>query len=368
MNVIDLFSGAGGMTLGAIRAGFNVIAGVEIDEYANQTHKANFNNVKLFENNIMDLSGDKIVNGLGIGKRQISGVVGGPPCQGFSSIGKKNPLDVRNFLFRKFMEIVDELEPDFFVAENVPGILTPKYNDILEESLSIVLNKYYVLKPFLVKAYDCGVPTTRSRVFFVGFRDKKLHLNEDEFSFFKNNENLNVRKALVGLPTRINPNWITESLGIRKAMRIGYGEFFDKIYDCIPNGVGDVDYLDAYRKKRLINGCMGTRHSVDVEERYGALGPGEKDMISKSIRLDPDGLCPTLRAGTWKDHGRFQAVRPIHYSQPRVITPREAARLQGFPDWFMLHATKWHSFRQIGNSVSPIVAERVLDKVKNIIF
>jgi DNA (cytosine-5)-methyltransferase 1 len=85
------------------------------------------------------------------------------------------------------------------------------------------------------------------------------------------------------------------------------------------------------------------------------------------VKLDPEGYCPTLRAGTGPDRGSFQAVRPIHYLRPRVITPREAARLQGFPDWYQFDQTKWHSFRQIGNSVSPLVAEVVLRRVRKVL-
>jgi len=92
------------------------------------------------------------------------------------------------------------------------------------------------------------------------------------------------------------------------------------------------------------------------------------DKISKFPRLRWDGLCPTLRAGTDKHKGSYQAVRPIHPDEDRVITPREAARLQGFPDWFQFSPTKWHSFRQIGNSVSPFVGEAVLDVIRCKLF
>jgi site-specific DNA-cytosine methylase len=107
------------------------------------------------------------------------------------------------------------------------------------------------------------------------------------------------------------------------------------------------------------------KKEIEVEKRYEKLNFGEQDKISKSVRLKPDGYCPTLRAGTGSDKGSYQAVRPIHFKEPRVITPREAARLQGFPDWFVFHETKWHSFRQIGNSVSPIVAEAILKTIKD---
>jgi len=91
------------------------------------------------------------------------------------------------------------------------------------------------------------------------------------------------------------------------------------------------------------------------------------DSISKARRLDVEGLCPTLRAGTGPERGSFQAVRPIHPRAPRVISPREAARLQGFPDWFVFDHTKWHAFRQIGNSVSPLVSEFALCKLRSAI-
>jgi len=101
-------------------------------------------------------------------------------------------------------------------------------------------------------------------------------------------------------------------------------------------------------------------HSTRVAERYAMTAQGKYDPVSRSYKLYPNGFCPTLRAGTGPDHGSFQAVRPLHPTEARVITPREAARLQGFPDWFQFSPTKWHSFRQIGSSVSPIIAERIL--------
>ena len=113
-------------------------------------------------------------------------------------------------------------------------------------------------------------------------------------------------------------------------------------------------------KNGKISGNFDTIHLPEVSARYGSIIPGNTDPISRSKRLAWDGLCPTLRAGTGADKGSHQAVRPLHPEMPRVITVREAARLQGFPDWFCFHNTKWHSFRMIGNSVSPLVSESVL--------
>jgi DNA (cytosine-5)-methyltransferase 1 len=145
------------------------------------------------------------------------------------------------------------------------------------------------------------------------------------------------------------------------------GNFFKSASGRIPLGVGDANAIDAYVKSAAVTGCVGTLHSTDLIDRYAALGYGQMDRKTKSVKLDPNGYCPTLRAGTGSERGSFQAVRPIHYLRPRVITPREAARLQGFPDWFQFDKTKWHSFRQIGNSVSPLVSEFVMKKVLGVI-
>jgi DNA (cytosine-5)-methyltransferase 1 len=129
--------------------------------------------------------------------------------------------------------------------------------------------------------------------------------------------------------------------------------------------VGENQALTLWQEQRLTSGCIGTHHERSTIRRFEKLGPGNVDKVSRAIRLDAAGLCPTLRAGTDSERGSYQAVRPVHPTEPRVITPREAARLQGFPDWFRFAPTKWHSFRQIGNSVSPIVAEQILRVILN---
>ena len=117
--VIDLFSGAGGLSLGASRAGFDVGAAIEIDKHAMATHKSNFPKTIHIQEDILLLTGDSILRKSKIKKDDLVGVIGGPPCQGFSAIGHGDVNDTRNRLFVKFFEIVSELQPVFFVAENV---------------------------------------------------------------------------------------------------------------------------------------------------------------------------------------------------------------------------------------------------------
>ncbi|MCH4247617.1 MAG: DNA cytosine methyltransferase [Acinetobacter populi] len=369
--IIDLFAGAGGLSLGAKRAGFNVVGAVEIDQHAISTHKKNFPNVFHIQKSVAELSGKEILKDLRITKKELKGIIGGPPCQGFSTIGKRNLEDPRNNLFNDFFRIVSELEPDFFVAENVTGILNEKYTDIRNAAFSHVSQKYNLLPPLRIKASDFGAPTIRTRIFFIGFHRKKIQSPLQESDFYKQaTKAVTVEEALRGLPQKVQSTWLKESDSWQPIEKEQFGEdtFFQKISSQIPIGVGDQASIKRYLEQNLVSGCHGTRHAPEIEKRYKELKIGEQDKISKSVKLKPYGYCPTLRAGTGSDKGSYQAVRPIHYMEPRVITPREAARLQGFPDWFVFHETKWHSFRQIGNSVSPIVAEAILEPIYKILI
>jgi DNA (cytosine-5)-methyltransferase 1 len=128
----------------------------------------------------------------------------------------------------------------------------------------------------------------------------------------------------------------------------------------IPNRGLGTDQARAQLAEGFTNGFQFTKHSQEVAERFDRLEEGQRDPISKYARLAWDKPAQVLRAGTGNDKGSFQAARPIHPTEPRVITVREAARIQGFPDWFQFHTTKWHSHRMIGNSVSPIFAAAIL--------
>jgi DNA (cytosine-5)-methyltransferase 1 len=218
-----------------------------------------------------------------------------------------------------------------------------------------------------VRANLYGAPTTRTRIFVIGFKPERFTeiLTREDFLPDPNTAQINVADALRGLPTRIDCRWVSEESGWKAYEPLDQNQFYDRVNGLIPNGVGDPESVRRFQEKGQVSGCMGTRHSAEVKKRYGALKFGQVDKISKSVRLTPNGFCPTLRAGTGSDKGSYQAVRPIHPTSARVITPREAARLQGFPDWFVFHRTKWHSFRQIGNSVSPIVSEKILSAVIN---
>ena len=240
------------------------------------------------------------------------------------------------------------------------------YEDLREEALSFVNANYCILPPLHLSASDYGAATRRTRVFFFGcLTDAVDTLTSNSFEAPNSIESVRVKEALHGLPTSIDPNWQKVAQGWQVVRVYEDGCFGQRLHGHIPSGVGDPSALRRLSNCNEVSGFFGTVHTDEVVNRFARTECGSYDAISKSYRLDPDGLCPTLRAGTGPGHGSYQALRPIHPTEHRVITPREAARLQGFPDWFQFSPTKWHSFRQIGNSVCPILAEYILGVIKS---
>ena len=364
LNVVDLFSGVGGLSLGAARAGFSVCGAVDIDPKANEAHKINFPNTEHLEADIAELTGLALRQELHLNDKSIAGVIGGPPCQGFSPMGRRNKDDVRNNSFVDFFRIVSEVLPEFFLVENVPGIMQEKHRGLREEAFSLIDTQYHILPELRLSADEYGAATGRTRVFFFGqLAGVSEPLTCESFKAPLNVKSVRVKDALHGLPTRIDPRWQKEeqswqAVGVYLDDSFGY-----RLHGHVPTGVGDPDALRRLSLKSEVSGFLGTAHTEEVAKRFAETECGSYDEVSWSYRLDPDGLCPTLRAGTGSNLGSFQALRPIHPTEDRVITPREAARLQGFPDWFQFSPTKWHSFRQIGNSVSPILAEHIFSVI-----
>jgi DNA (cytosine-5)-methyltransferase 1 len=363
--IIDLYSGVGGLSLGAVKADFELIGAVEREQRIVDSHKKNFPTSVHICDDVSSLSGKDLIKLTKLGQSELSGLIGGPPCQGFSTIGKRNIDDQRNQLFTDFFRHVSEVRPCFYMAENVPGILNEKYAEIRKNAFKIVEDFYDVLEPIKINASEFGAATTRTRVFFIGVR-KDIKGADLIPQAIENQKTINftfVKDALKGLPVTISDTWIDFNSSWQKADSTLTNLYLTSLNKIIEK-LGEEKSINRFLKAKEVSGCFGTKHSTEVSLRYANLQPGKQDDISKSIRLKQDGYCPTLRAGTDSTKGSFQAVRPIHPSEPRVITPREAARLQGFPDWFQFHETKWHSFRQIGNSVCPIAAEKVLTAIK----
>lgn len=365
-SVIDLFCGIGGLGLGAVRAGFNLALSVDNNSIALDCHRKNFPGFRHLDTDVANLSGAELLKHVNLTDKRLSGLIGGPPCQGFSRIGHRKKTDPRNLLFTHFFRLVKETEPLFFLAENVPGIMDKENDEIRKYALGLIPQSYSTIEPFCLNASDFGAPTTRERVFFFGFQSNYLGpILQSDFEARKSKEKNHVELALAGLPKRLKETWLNDDKGWRKLRCKPLGNFWTKIHGSIPAGVGDSEVVNKLFKESVVSSCIATIHSSKVTRRFSGVKPGQVDEVSRAIRLKRNGLCPTLRAGTGPERGSFQALRPIHFSEPRVISPREAARLQGFPDWFRLNDTKWHSFRGIGNSVSPLLSEEIFSVIKS---
>lgn len=340
MRLVDLFCGSGGFSRGAHQAGFDVAAAVDIDPILTSSYRYNFPNTELYLRDVAQLDGATLT---GLAGGRIDGIFGGPPCQGFSDIGRRDPTDIRRKLLGHFFRIVAEVEPTFFVMENVRGLLSSHSRGELDAALELVEDRYHVSEPTIWDASDFGAATRRKRVFVVGMhKDKASPVRPEDLSGWKKPA-ATVRDAISDL---------------QAAQPVGEDEGFDTWRAESVARPGSY----AWRLRShddAFTGHRPTAHTDKTIQRFSMVQPGRTDKVGRHPRLDWSGQCPTLRAGTGSERGSYQSVRPIHPEQDRVITVREAARLQGFPDIHRFHPTVWHSFRMIGNSVSPIMAEAI---------
>ena len=371
---IDFFAGAGGMTLGFEQAGFDVLASIEIDPIHCATHHFNFPFWSVFCQSILDITGAEIRQKSAIGDREIDVVFGGPPCQGFSLIGKRSLEDPRNSLVFEFIRLVIELNPKYFVIENVGGMAIGHHKNFIAEIINEFTEKGYQVEENyqILNAAEYGVPQKRERLFLLGCRnDLNLptypqaftHPASRKVSKSELPDSPNVWDALRDLPQvenymeLLDQDWVEIS-------EDDYGKASD--YGKILRGLSSVDKDYSYKRiynKRVLTSSLRTKHNAESKERFAATKPGKVEPISRFHKLDFDGVCNTLRAGTASNRGAFTSPRPIHPYTPRCITVREAARLHSYPDWFRFHVTKWHGFRQVGNSVPPLLAKAVASKI-----
>lgn len=364
VKILDLFCGCGGFSLGAHQAGFSTALSIDIDRTLSSSITKNYPHTQLVH---FDLGQVSLRDHDAVRSQVIGGIIGGPPCQGFSAIGKRDSEDPRNLLVGHYYRHINEIEPNFFVMENVPGILEGKYKNILMECIETVKKKYEIVGPFEIDASDYGAPTSRKRVIVVGYRREYCDsMSEKDFRASHVTSKTTVKQAIADLPGSKSPEEICEA-GYEWARypRLDDSTIGDYAAESRKKPALDLGWGKAVSQLSdgMLTGNQPTAHSNEISRRYAAVPGGKRDSVSKSFKLEWDAQCPTLRAGTGPDRGSFNAVRPLHPDEGRVITVREAARLQGFPDWFTFHRTKWHSFRMIGNSVSPIVSKAILSVI-----
>ena len=354
---IDLFAGAGGLSLSFEWAGFDVKAAVELDPIHCATHEFNFPNCKTICSSVADIAGADILKRANI-SQQVDVVCGGAPCQGFSLIGKRAMDDPRNSLVFHFVRLVKEINPKYFVFENVKGLTVGKHKQFLNEIIDAFEEIGYKVKvPYQVyNAADFGVPQNRHRLFLIGCKkNRKLPLEPIK------REPVTVQEAIGDLPELDNFEELLKDDSVKAKYKKSseYARQLREQGNRVENHYG---YRRAYNPK-LLTSSMRTIHTDLSRERFAATEHGSTEPVSRFFKLDPNGVCNTLRAGTASDRGAFTSPRPIHPHTPRCISVREAARLHSYPDWFRFHKTKWHGMRQIGNSVPPYLGQAVASSV-----
>jgi DNA (cytosine-5)-methyltransferase 1 len=362
---VDLFCGVGGMSLGFEQAGFDVFAAVDIEQINVDTYLKNFPSCQTRRMDLAAASGTQIRKETGIGDSHIAVAFAGPPCQGFSLIGNRVLEDPRNLLLFELARLIKELEPSYFVVENVGGILLGNAKYVLEEFVQRVKQDgYYIADPIrLLDAAAFGVPQRRRRVFILGYRKGLVapqypgpsHLNHDAHT-----AGPTVWDAIGDLPVVDNYAYLLEADEYRG--RLGEPSAYAKVLRGEASD-GEDRSPGRSRNGHGLSGCLRTVHTTKIIRRFSNTEQGSTEPISRYHRLSKNGLSPTIRAGTGPAQGSFMAARPIHPFQDRCITVREAARLHSFPDWFHFHPTKWHGFRQIGNSVPPRLARAVAQSI-----
>lgn len=343
--ILDLFSGAGGLSLGFEEAGFEVYAAVEMDQWACQTLQANHPSCQVIQRDITSISDEEIVSMFR--RVQLACIVGGPPCQGFShsNITKRDPLDPRNSLFREFVRFVRILRPPIFVMENVPGLLKTKLGTG-EAAISVILEEFehagYSVSCRTLRAEAFGVPQIRERLFVVGSRSAKLR---EPFP------------SSTHVSGAIQQDSLFPDVGLLPAVTL-----WDAISDLPALEAGDGKEPSAYEGPSLneyqlelregsssLWNHVAMRHSARVVERFKAIKIGqsqsdvaenfaprvrsngskvsEKRYDQNNRRLDPSRPSHTIPASFYANF--------VHPFQHRNFTPREGARIQSFPDRYV---------------------------------
>ena len=341
---LDLFSGAGGLSLGAINAGVEVICAIDNDKYSSLTFKFNHPESKVINDDIRKIAANGILP-------QVPNIIfGGPPCQGFSFSNKltRNTDNDKNSLFEEFVRFVTAYKPRWFLLENVEGIT--EFNS--GKTIQIIRNEFiklgYKITDKILTASDYGVPQNRNRYFLVG------NNIDVEFTFpDKEEKKVSVWDAISDLPKLTNG---------------------DKLYELEYNGSS---FLTEYQKLMRRNSKKSLQNFVSenqdyIIERYRHIKQGENWKSIPPELMNNYANLKNCHSGIYK---RLIADKPsivisnyrknmlIHPFENRGLSVREAARLQSFPDDFLFQGTLWYIQQQIGNAVPPVLAEKIFKRI-----
>jgi DNA (cytosine-5)-methyltransferase 1 len=336
--VLDLFSGAGGLSRGFLDAGFKVVLGVDYDEIALKTFNENHGDSDSMKLDLFNHDNISVLEQYLKNKDiKLDVLVGGPPCQGFSLAGPRKENDERNTLYLAMVKVAERLRPKAVVLENVPGLLHLNNGAAAKRIIEDFSGIGYKISVKMLYAPEFGIPQIRKRLFFVGLLDS---VNEFEFPnpILKENQFINCEEAIGDLPSL-------------------EGIYGDDIQDYI-----DEPFTDYQRKMRknskFVLNHIGTIHNPKTL-KYLSMIPEGKNY--KTLPKEFEGIYKYHEALT-----RYHSKKPsptintghrshFHYRLNRIPTVRESARLQSFPDDFIFYGNKSQQYKQVGNAVPPLL-------------
>ena len=349
---IDLFCGAGGFSLGLSRNNIEIVLANEIEKDFAKTFELNHPKTKMLNRDIHNVDFKNELKK--IGYKSIDIICGGPPCQGFSTVGSKNKKDKRNSLFWEFLRAVNEIEPKAVIFENVAGFKSLYNGKVFETLIKELRNIGYNVYSNVLNAADYGLPQYRKRTIVIGlskgysFEFPKI-LNSKSKNLFED-KYLTVMSAISDLPKlkvgekKVNYSSLPKN-SYQKKLRgnvkiltehncSNYGKKMQKIISLVPPN-GDIsDVPNNLRPKNYFNNVYA--------------------------RIDPSKPSPTIT----RNFGTPSSTRCIHPYQNRALSTREGARLQGFPDNFIFYGSKTSKNLQIGNAVPPMFGEIIGKQIK----
>ena len=387
LNLIDIFAAPGGLSLGFNMAGFRLLADVDNDENGAKTLSYNFPNPIIFCKDIRELDGKWLLGKVSISRGDVDVLAGSPPCQGFSTVGRVkiaslikkgiwklengNPRlidDPRNLLYKEFIRIVKEVEPKFFVMENVHGIRSYRNGNLVNE----ILNEFNVIgyraDYRVLNAAEFGVPQQRKRIFFIGNR---LGIPNP---FPQKTHSIRAAPDECSSDCVVLNNAVTvwEAIGDLPRLKAGEGEEVTD-YNCPPS-----NHYQAWSRmgsSKVFNHVARSHRQKDLYT-FNAMSLGDKwkdlDQKYKNLYGYRDDIFKDKFKRLWKDRPSWTVTAHlhkdgyvyIHPTQPRTITVREAARLQSFPDRFRFMGARTQQFKQVGNAVPPLLAKAVADSLR----
>ncbi len=341
LTAIDLFCGAGGLSAGFARAGFDILAGNDIDSAAGQTFQLNHPGSKFFAGAVQDVSAAFLLSATGLKAGELTCLIGGPPCQGFSVYNHQRGMhDARSHLFKDYLRLVKGLLPEWIVMENVTGLLSIEGGKVIETIVQGLNDLGYKVEWQVLKAELFGVPQERRRVVFIGTRTGvEIRFPSPTHgpglkSFF------NVQQAIGDLPALENGG---KNDGVMSGIQNHTAPKLSAINLARMNHIPQGGSWRDIPVHLLPEGMKRAKRS-DHTKRYG--------------RMRWNGLASTILTKCDIHWGAF-----IHPDQSRAISVREAARLQSFPDDFVFAGSMTDQFVQVGNSVPPLLAQRIAEAI-----